>query len=418
VHLHVARPLRPLARLVAGALTWSVLVASAGALPPHAASASIVRVSGPPGVSAREFGGGFAVMTQFETLARAGRGKVAVLLPGADDPDTDVTADADVSVLERALRSTGLPSARYVVQAAGGSDAIQYADAVRDISNGARVIVLDPINSGVGAQIEAFATSHRIPVIDYDSLTPAGSRSYEVGFDPVEAGKLMGRGLVACATAWHVSRPHVVVLGDDRSDGTDNSESSDSRAALLVEGYDEAVHPLVKTGRWTTVSPPTASGDSGAELRSILSAHRDVNAALFADAATESEVFTILQSRHPRPKSFPVAGLSTTVPVLDDVLTGHLCGTVDQSVVAEAQAAVALALYVRAGATPPHSLVNGTVDDTTARVQVPSVVLPPLWVTAKNMKSTVQRDGTLRISQLCAGKYATACAAAGLSSSR
>jgi D-xylose transport system substrate-binding protein len=216
----------------------------------------------------------------------------------------------------------------------------------------------------------------------------------------------MGRGLVSCAAAWHVAKPHVVVLGGDGSDNT---------AALLAGGFDDVLRPLVKKGRWTTVSLPPGTGYGPMEIGSILSAHREVNAALFADAGTGSGIVTALKSRHTRPKSFPAAGFGATVPALDDILTGYLCGTVVEPVVAEAQAAVALALYIRAGATPPRSLVNGTVEDTVAQVRVPSVVLAPVWVTASNMRSTVVHDGTVRIGRLCTRKYATACRAAGLS---
>ena len=136
-------------------------------------------------------------MARFESLAKEGRGTVAVLLPGtAVTRSRSTTVGGDKADLERAFREAGLSPTHYVVQIADGSDATQYADAVKDVSNGARVIVLDPINSGVGTQIEAFAKAHGVKVVDYDRLTLAGSRAYEVGFDTVEAGQLMGRGLV------------------------------------------------------------------------------------------------------------------------------------------------------------------------------------------------------------------------------
>jgi D-xylose transport system substrate-binding protein len=82
-----------------------------------------------------------------------------------------------------------------------------------------------------------------------------------------------------------------------------------------------------------------------------------------------------------------------------------------------AQAAVAVALYVRAGMTPPAPLVNGVTKDTVANKDVPSVLLTPEWVTVTNMNSTVIADGFARASQLCAAPYASAaeCKAAGIS---
>ena len=76
--------------------------------------------------------------------------------------------------------------------------------------------------------------------------------------------------------------------------------------------------------------------------------------------------------------------------------------------------AVALALYLRAGETPPRPLVNGTTSDTTAGVSVPSVLMMPTWVTTANMKSTVIKDKLVSPSQLCAGQYAADCTAEGI----
>ncbi len=142
VYLHGAGPLRRLSRLLAGVLTVGSMAVTASALPSEAASASVHHLEGPAGVSASAFGANFAVMARFGPLARAGRGKLAVLLPGSDVPGTDVpgttaTAGGDRADLERAFRRAGLTPTQYVVQTADGSDATQYSDAVRDVSDGA-----------------------------------------------------------------------------------------------------------------------------------------------------------------------------------------------------------------------------------------------------------------------------------------
>jgi D-xylose transport system substrate-binding protein len=43
------------------------------------------------------------------------------------------------------------------------------------------------------------------------------------------------------------------------------------------------------------------------------------------------------------------------------------------------------------------------------------VLLNPEWVTTSNMNSTVIADKFVPASQLCAGRYATACTDAGIS---
>ena len=85
-----------------------------------------------------------------------------------------------------------MSSSNYVVQNALGSDATQLTDAQTDISNGATVLLVDPLDSGVGAQIESYAKSRGVKVIDYDRLTLGGSRAYYVSFNNVLVGKTMG----------------------------------------------------------------------------------------------------------------------------------------------------------------------------------------------------------------------------------
>lgn len=49
----------------------------------------------------------------------------------------------------------------------------------------------------------------------------------------------------------------------------------------------------------------------------------------------------------------------------------------------EVQAAVALALYLRAGQSPPASLVKASTRDAKTRVSVPSALVAPEWITAR-----------------------------------
>ena len=49
-------------------------------------------------------------------------------------------------------------------------------------------------------------------------------------------------------------------------------------------------------------------------------------------------------------------------------------------------------MYLRAGKTPPSSLVNGSTRTPTAKIAVPSVLLTPEWVTPTNMNATIVKD--------------------------
>ena len=54
-----------------------------------------------------------------------------------------------------------------------------------------------------------------------------------------------------------------------------------------------------------------------------------------------------------KPKTFPVTGQDATLVGLQNILAGYQCGTVYKPIYIEAQAAVALAMFLRAGKTPP-----------------------------------------------------------------
>jgi D-xylose transport system substrate-binding protein len=369
------------------------------------ASAS-VRASGPSNVSTSSFNNSFSFMKEFKSLAAAGQGKVAALLP--DTVSSTRYVEFDQPDITKALQTAGLSSSQYLVQNALGSDATQLTDAQTDISNGATVLLVDPLDSGVGAQIESYAKTRGVKVIDYDRLTLGGSRAYYVSFNNVTVGKLQGEGLVSCVKAWKISKPQVVVM---------HGAVTDNNATLFAQGSDSVINPLFKDGKWKAVAHTAGSWDaptSETEFQAVYTAHPSTNAALIPNDANAAAIITYLQSLHVKPKTFPTTGQDAQLTGLQNVLAGYQCGTVYKPIYLEAQAAVALALYLRAGKTPPKSLVNGKTEDSMASVSVPSVLETPTWVTPTNMNSTVVKDKFVPAAQLCAGQYASDCTAAGI----
>ena len=346
-------------------------------------------------------------MTALKPLAAQGKGNVAVILP-----DTVTSAryvEFDAPYLTKALSAAGLTSSQFTVQNAQGSDATELSDAQTAITKGASVLIMDPLDSGVGAQIEKYAAAHGVAVIDYDRLTLGGSRKYYVSFNNVYVGTLLGQGLVSCVASWKVSKPNVLVMF---------GAPTDNNATLFGNGYNEVLNPKFSSGGWTKVGkaagtwdPPTAL----TEFQQQFTAHPNINALLTPNDENAAPIITYLQRKGVKANTFPVTGQDATLIGLQNILAGYQCGTVYKPIYLEAQAAAALAMYLRAGQTPPASLANGQVADTTANVQVPSVLLKPVWVTTSNMNSTVVADGFVPASQLCTSKYKSACTAAGIS---
>jgi D-xylose transport system substrate-binding protein len=349
----------------------------------------------------------FAAMTALKPLVAKGKGNVAAILP--DTVSSARYTEFDAPYLTEALQSAGLSPSQFTVQNAQGSDATQLSDAQTAITKGASVLIVDPLDSGVGAQIESYAKSHGVPVIDYDRLVLGGNRKYYVSFDNVHVGTLLGQGLASCVTAWGVSKPNVLVMYGD---------PTDNNATLFGDGYNAVMKPFFTSGKWAQVGkaagtwdPPTAL----TEFQQQFTAHPNINSVLTPNDENAAPIISYLQHKGVKAKTFPVTGQDATLVGLQNVLAGYQCGTVYKPIYLEAQAAVALAMFLRAGVTPPKALINGSVTDSTAHVQVPSVLLKPEWVTTANMNSTVIADQFVPAQQLCTGSFAAACKAAGIS---
>ena len=349
----------------------------------------------------------FSAMSTLKPLASAGKGNVAAILP-----DTVTSArytEFDAPYLTQALTDAGLSSSQFSVQNAQGSDATELSDAQSAITKGASVLIMDPLDSGVGAQIESYAKTHGVKVIDYDRLTLGGSRDYYVSFNNVLVGTKIGQGFTACAAAWHVAKPNVLVM---KGDPTDNN------ATLFAQGYLGVLDPFFSSGKYVNVGEPAGTWTptvAETEFQQAFTAHKNINSVLTPNDENAAPIITYLQRVGVKAKTFPVTGQDATLIGLQNILSGYQCGTVYKPIYIEAQAAVALAMFLRAAKTPPSALVNGSVTDTKTNTPVPSVLGTPEWVTTVNMNSTVIADNFVKAAQLCVGQYAADCKAAGIS---
>jgi D-xylose transport system substrate-binding protein len=315
----------------------------------------------------------------------------------------------DAPYLKKALETAGLAAGDFIITNAQGSDATQQTQAEAAMTAGASVLILDPINKGVGKTIEDAAKSRGVKVIDYDRLTLGGSRDYYVSFDNVKVGELIGQGFVDCVSEWKVAKPNVLVM---RGDPTDNN------ATLFAQGYMGVLNPHFTSGEYVKVGEPAGTWDpptAATTFQQQYTAHRNINSVVMPNDANAAAVISVLKTLRTKPNTFPTTGQDAQVSGLQNVLQGYQCGTVYKPIAIEAQAAAALALYLRAGETPPAALVNGKTADTDAKSDVASTLLTPVWVTPKNMADTVIKDGAVKSSEVCTAALKAACTAAGIS---
>ncbi len=374
------------------------------------ATSSTAAATSTPGVSVTSLTNDFSAMNALRSLAAQGKGKVAAILP--DTTSSTRYVEFDAPYLKKAAAAAGLPSGDMTVENALGSDSTFVTDAESAITNGATVLLIDPEDSGTGVTVQRYAKAHGVAVIDYDRLTlgaPAGTADY-VSFNNVHVGQLIGSGFVQCVNAWHVAKPNVVVM---------HGAVTDNNATLFAQGYNGVLASYFQSGKYVLVTRTAGTWmppDALTEFEGAYTAHHNINSAVIPNDETGAPIISYLQSHGVKPKTFPTTGQDATLTGLQNILSGYQCGTVYKPIWAEAQAAVALAMYLRAGKTAPATLLNATTVDPTTHIAVPSSLLVPEWVTPANMNDTVIKDNFVPAAQLCAGKYAADCKAAGITS--
>jgi D-xylose transport system substrate-binding protein len=387
--------------LVLGAVLAACSSSSSSSTTAPGSSASV------PSIAAGDFTSDFAVMAQLKDLAASGTGLVGVLLPDTTTSTRYVQYDAPF--LKKAFEAAGLTSDQYKIDNAQGSAATMQTQADADINAGATVLLIDPLDPGSGAAIEAKAEQQGVKVIDYDRLVSGGPADrYYVSFNNVQVGNLIGQGEVDCISSWKVSNPNILIM---------NGDPTDNNAKLFAQGYHEVLDPHFSDGSYTKVGEPAGTWTPSVAQTTFeqqYTAHPNINAVVTPNDSNAAAVIAALKNKKIPPKTFPTTGQDAGLEGLQNILAGYQCGTVYKPYFLEAQAAAALALYLRAGQTPPSTLVNSTTKDSTIGANVKSVYTPPTWVTVDNMNDTVVKDGTVTAKQLCSGGFQSACSAAGI----
>jgi len=393
--------------LVLGAVLAACSSSSSSSTPAGSASATV------PSIAAGDFTADFAVMEQLKDLAASGTGMIGVLLP--DTTTSTRYVQYDLPLLTKAFQAAGLASDQFKIDNAQGSASTMQTQADADINAGATVLLIDPLDPGSGAAIESKAEAQGVKVIDYDRLVSGGPADrYYVSFNNVQVGNLIGQGEVDCISAWKVSKPNILIM---------NGDPTDNNAKLFAQGYNGVLQKYFSDGTYTKVGEPPGSWTPSVTQTTFeqqFTAHPNINAVITPNDDNANAVISVLQKNNIPADTFPTTGQDASTAGLQNILKGYQCGTVYKPFYAEAQAAAALAIILRAGQTPPASLVNSTTKDDVIGKDIASVYTVPIWVTTQNMADTVVKDDdTIGIGptakDICTGGVQSACTAAGIS---
>jgi D-xylose transport system substrate-binding protein len=283
-----------------------------------------------------------------------------------------------------------------------GSD--QESQAKTAITDGASVIVLDPVDKAAAATIVAEAKTANIPVISYDGMvanTPG--LSYYVGFDTAAVGALQGKALLTAMGA--KTRPRIIEL---------NGDPSDKDATLFKTGAHSVLDGKVQLVK-EYGTPGWKQADAQAETQSVLSAlgHNRLDGVLAANDAIAAGAIAALKTSVVRPLP-PVTGQGAGLAAIQRIVAGEQYMTVYESIRLEAETAAQLAYDLTFGVSVPESMINGNTINNGA-ADVPAVLVTPASVTRSNIESTVVADGYWSADQICTSQYISACAAEGIS---
>jgi D-xylose transport system substrate-binding protein len=304
----------------------------------------------------------------------------------------------DKPYLEAAFKAAGVSA---TVLNAQGQAQTQRSQGDQCLTQGAKVILLDALDSATGASIENAAAAKSVKVIDYDRLVLNGKASYYVSFNNVLVGKTMGTGLVAALRANGKYSKHPVIAEL-------NGGITDNNATLFKQGYDSILNPLYKKGTFKKAKSGDQFTDWDAQKAATIfeqmlaKNNNKIDAAIAANDNLAGAVIADLKSHKLKP--IPLTGQDATPTGVQFILAGWQSGTVYKAVKKEAAAAAKAAVQIIKGQT-----VTGVNGKTNNKVRnVPSILLKPVWITKKNYK-LLFADGFLKRSQVCVGVYKKLC---------
>jgi D-xylose transport system substrate-binding protein len=330
-----------------------------------------------------------------------GSGKIALLLP---ETKTARYESQDRPNFERKVKE--LCSGCEIIYSNADQDAAKQQSQVEAaITKGAKVIVLDPVDSASAAGMVARAKQSNIPVISYDRLvTDAPNLDYYISFDNVKVGELQGQALVDKLKADGKSGSIFMINGSP----TDNNAKLFKQGAHSV--IDKSGLKVAKEYDTPDWSPDKAQTEADQAITAL--GKNGFVGIYAANDGTAGGAIAAEKGAGVDPTKIPITGQDAELAGIQRILIGEQFMTVYKAIIPEAEGAATLAVALAQGKPAPSGLVNGKTDN--GKLQVPSILLQPQAVTADNVASTVIKDGFWKASEVCIGKYAAACTKAGI----
>lgn len=284
-----------------------------------------------------------------------------------------------------------------IYQNANGDANLQQQQFNSVIAQGAKVVVLDPVDSAAAAALVEIAHSQDVKIIAYDRPIPDKAADYYVSFDNAGIGKAITESLVA----------HLKAAGVPEGAGVlqINGSATDAAAGLIKTGVHEG---LAASGYKTLAefdtpewAPPKAQEWTAGQITRF---GGDIKGVVAANDGTAGGAIAAFKAAGVTPIP-PVTGNDATLAALQLIIAGDQFNTISKPSEVVAAAAADVAVKLIKGETPE---AKTTLYDTPAELFVPAVI------TAENIKAEIFDKGVAKADEVCTGDYAEACKKLGI----
>ncbi len=268
----------------------------------------------------------------------------------------------------------------------------QQQQAESALTNGASVLVLDPVDGKAAAGVVKSAQSSDVPVVAYDRFVEGAD--YYLSFDNETVGKKQGEALVE-ATG---DKGEILMLNGAPTDP--NAAQFKKGAHSVLDGSNLKIAAEYDNPDWT---PENAQKFTSSQLNKIDPG--DIAGVYAANDGQAGGVYAALRAAGVKEMP-PITGQDAELAAIQRIVSDQQYMTIYKPIKVEADKAAETAV----------AIVNGDdVTGTTDFQGVKSFIFDPVVVTKDNVKDTVVADGFYKAADICTADYASACADAGVS---
>ena len=286
---------------------------------------------------------------------------------------------------------------KVIYQNANASATLQQQQFNSVIAQGAKIIVLDPVDSSAAAALVENAQAQDVKVIAYDRPIPDKPADFYVSFDNEGIGYAISQSLVN----------HLQESGVPKGAGVlqINGSPTDAAAGLIRDG----IHRGLKASGYTTLAefdtpewaPPKAQEWAAGQITRF---GDKIKGGVAANDGTGGGAIAAFKAAGVQPVP-PVTGNDATIAALQLIIAGDQYNTISKPSEIVAAAAAKVAVELIQGKKPQAS---------TTLYNTPSQLFTPAVITAKNIKAEIFDKKIQTYAQVCTGDYTAACQKLGI----